>query len=203
MASNNQPNADVNGTPTAAVTTVAMVPTTTTTITLQPTRVFSAGELVWGPVRGYMDWPGKIVPAPDGAAAPNDATSCWVQWFGKKSNAVLMQCSSLKSLSEGLEAHHKAQQNSRKWEIRHIHSNIQYCSFSRPIFNPPLSTSLHAVCCDQLEMIRLKENNRERPSRIYDRSKQKLGEPYLVLHSLEQNDTKFIGLLFMQGCKDE
>lgn len=80
---------------------------------------FSVGELVWGAVRGQKNflWPGKIVPAPNSdCTQPNDLT-CWVRWFGGKCgkhSIEPVQISSLKSLSEGLDAHHKAQKDNRK-----------------------------------------------------------------------------------------
>lgn len=43
-----------------------------------------------------------------------------MRWFGGKPSIELVQISSLKSLSEGLDAHHKAQKDNRKWE---------YCNF--------------------------------------------------------------------------
>lgn len=73
---------------------------------------FCVGELVWGAARGHPAWPGKVVIAPDGGATPCD--SVWVRWFGSRPNIELVAISSLKSLSEGLEAHHKAQKNIRK-----------------------------------------------------------------------------------------
>lgn len=80
---------------------------------------FCIGELVWGdpsrgPVRGHTAaWPGKIVPAPNSYTPQSDST-CWVRWFGGKPSIELVQISSLKSLSDGLEAHHKAQKDNRK-----------------------------------------------------------------------------------------
>ncbi|CAD7084848.1 unnamed protein product [Hermetia illucens] len=73
---------------------------------------FSIGQLVWGAARGHPAWPGKIVNPPDGACTPSDST--WVQWFGGRSNPELVGILSLKTLSEGLEAHHKAQKDTRK-----------------------------------------------------------------------------------------
>lgn len=75
--------------------------------------MFSVGNLVWGAVRGHTAWPGKIVPAPNSSSPQSDTTS-WVRWFGGKPSVELVQISSLKSLSEGLEAHHKAQKDNRK-----------------------------------------------------------------------------------------
>lgn len=73
---------------------------------------FAIGELVWGAARGHPAWPGKIVNAPDGVATPSDST--WVRWFGGRANIESVAINTLKSLSEGLEAHHKAQQETRK-----------------------------------------------------------------------------------------
>lgn len=96
--------------PTAAITTAAAT-TTMTTAASAPT--FRYGELVWGAARGHSAWPGKIV---DGVTTSNDSTHKWVRWFGvgSKPSVELVSVSSLKSLSEGLEAHHKAQKDIRK-----------------------------------------------------------------------------------------
>lgn len=76
--------------------------------------MFSVGELVWGAVRGHTAWPGKVVPAPHSdCTQPNDS-NCFVRWFGGRPIVELVQTSSLKSLSEGLDAHHKAQKENRK-----------------------------------------------------------------------------------------
>lgn len=81
---------------------------------MNTSTMFSVGELVWGPVRGHTAWPGKVVPAPhNNCTQPNDSM-CWVRWFGGKSSIAQVHTSSLKSLSEGLEAHHKAQKDNRK-----------------------------------------------------------------------------------------
>ena len=74
-------------------------------------RTFSVGELIWGPARGFPAWPGKVVKILD-----NQTESVWVQWFGGggRSNTEIMAIHLLQSLSEGLEAHHKAQKDTRK-----------------------------------------------------------------------------------------
>lgn len=87
------------------------------TVTIQSNHNFHAGELIWGPVRGYNAWPGKVISPPNGettSTTDDDPPTCWVQWFGRRATTALMRCSSLKSLSEGLDAHHRAQRNSRK-----------------------------------------------------------------------------------------
>lgn len=73
---------------------------------------FSVGDLIWGATRGCDAWPGKIVNGPDGEPTPSDCV--WVKWFGGRQNTEMMLCSLLKSLSEGLEAHHAAQKDTRK-----------------------------------------------------------------------------------------
>lgn len=74
-------------------------------------RSFSVGELVWGPVRGFPAWPGKVIEAPeDSRTIPVDCV--WVHWFGGRAEWVTVN--RLKTLSEGLEAHHRAQKEVRK-----------------------------------------------------------------------------------------
>lgn len=85
-----------------------------------PTVEFTVGELVWGAARGHPSLPGKIVPAPsgDGGGSGGDSSpngrSVWVRWFGGRPVIELVSMASLKSLSEGLEAHHRAQKDTRK-----------------------------------------------------------------------------------------
>jgi len=84
---------------------------------LMPPRSFAIGELIWGPARGHPAWPGKIVKMPDGVCTPSQQFDhVWVQWFGGggRSTSELIPVNSLQSLSEGLEAHHKAQKDTRK-----------------------------------------------------------------------------------------
>lgn len=73
---------------------------------------FCIGELIWGAARGHPAWPGKIVPAPPGVTTASDST--WVRWFGGRTTVEMVAIQSLKSLSEGLDAHHKAQKDTRK-----------------------------------------------------------------------------------------
>ncbi|XP_073816813.1 six-banded isoform X2 [Musca autumnalis] len=83
-------------------------------------RTFSVGELIWGPARGFPAWPGKVVKIPD-----NQQESVWVQWFGGggRSNTEIMPTNLLQSLSEGLEAHHRAQKDTRK--SRKLNSQLE------------------------------------------------------------------------------
>lgn len=73
---------------------------------------FTIGDLIWGAARGSDAWPGKVVTSPDGEPTSSDCV--WVKWFGGRQNTEIVLCSSLKTLSEGLEAHHAAQKDSRK-----------------------------------------------------------------------------------------
>lgn len=80
------------------------------------TVVFSVGELVWGAARGHPSLPGKVVPAPGGSNGETSMgkRSVWVRWFGGRPVIELVPMESLKSLSEGLDAHHRAQKDTRK-----------------------------------------------------------------------------------------
>ena len=65
------------------------------------------GDLVWGPVNGYPSWPGKIV------SQDEDKTKVWVCWFVTR-QVTQIDLRKLKSLSEGLEDHHRERKNSRR-----------------------------------------------------------------------------------------
>lgn len=90
------------------------LPTPTTSIAAdsQINASFKIGDLIWGATRGCDAWPGKIVIGPEGEPTPSDCVR--VQWFGGRQSTEMMLCSTLKSLSEGLEAHHAAQKDTRK-----------------------------------------------------------------------------------------
>lgn len=68
---------------------------------------FQVGDLVWGPVKGYVSWPGKLVGrCEDGK---------WnVRWFGGDKAPSNMEDGKLLTLTEGLEAHHAARTKHRK-----------------------------------------------------------------------------------------
>lgn len=77
----------------------------------QQQATFKVGDLIWGVTRGCDAWPGKIV---NGSEHEATSSSCvWVKWFGGRQNVEMVQCSTLKSLSEGLEAHHAARKETR------------------------------------------------------------------------------------------
>ncbi|KAH8311543.1 hypothetical protein KR044_006789 [Drosophila immigrans] len=95
-------------------------------LTMLPPRTFAIGELIWGPARGHPAWPGKIVKMPDGVCTPSQQFDhVWVQWFGGggRSTSELIPVNSLQSLSEGLDAHHKAQKDTRK--SRKLNSQLE------------------------------------------------------------------------------
>lgn len=89
------------------------------------TRRFNVGELIWGPARGHTAWPGKVLRLCD-----ENPDAVWVQWFGGcggggngtgttggssgRFQTELLEVNLLQSLSEGLEAHHTAQKDTRK-----------------------------------------------------------------------------------------
>lgn len=85
----------------------------------QPCVEFSVGELVWGAARGHPSLPGKVVPAPNGGGGAESSphgkrSSVLVRWFGGRPVIELVPMELLKSLSEGLDAHHRAQKDTRK-----------------------------------------------------------------------------------------
>lgn len=88
------------------------LPLPTTSKAVENDVNLKVGDLIWGATRGCDAWPGKIVIGPDGEPTPSDCV--WVKWFGGRQNTEMMLCSTLKSLSEGLEAHHAAQKDTRK-----------------------------------------------------------------------------------------
>lgn len=73
---------------------------------------FKVGDLIWGVTRGCDAWPGKVVNGPDDSE-PTSSNCVWVKWFGGRQSVEMVQCSTLKSLSEGLEAHHAARKETR------------------------------------------------------------------------------------------
>ncbi|CAB3379741.1 Hypothetical predicted protein [Cloeon dipterum] len=77
--------------------------------------VVREGELVWGSFNGSPSWPGKLVSlneSLEGGGAPSDSRG-WVRWFGSTLHSQV-ELNSLKSLSDGLEAHHSATKKFRK-----------------------------------------------------------------------------------------
>ncbi|KAI8424375.1 hypothetical protein MSG28_002901 [Choristoneura fumiferana] len=69
-------------------------------------RELEVGDVVWGPVKGYASWPGKL--------RRRGADGRWlVRWFGERAPSELPR-DRLLTLSEGLEAHHAARTKHRK-----------------------------------------------------------------------------------------
>jgi len=75
-------------------------------------ETFVPGELVWGPLRTFPSWPGKIVSVEDDLES-KDNVKTKVYWFGTREVSGV-KMSDLKSLSEGLEEHHKERQKLRR-----------------------------------------------------------------------------------------
>lgn len=70
------------------------------------------GEVVWGAARGSTAWPGKV----ESLGAPGSLI-VWVRWYGgggNGNNLSQVDVKTLKSLSDGLEAHHRARKKFRK-----------------------------------------------------------------------------------------
>ena len=69
---------------------------------------FEVGEVIWGPHGGFPSWPGKLLKRVSGGHSK--AKVCW---FGNK-DVSEVDAFSLKSLSDGLEAHHRERKKLRK-----------------------------------------------------------------------------------------
>ena len=69
---------------------------------------FRPGEVVWGPHGSFPSWPGKVV-----TPSPSSGVKAVICWFGNK-DVSAVDASDLKSLTEGLEEHHKQRQKLRK-----------------------------------------------------------------------------------------
>ena len=72
-------------------------------------RDFRVGDLVWGPAHGFPSWPGKLV----GGHGERERGRVWVCWFGTREMSQV-EGHRLKTLSEGLEAHHRERKKSRR-----------------------------------------------------------------------------------------
>ncbi|GFS41225.1 methyl-CpG-binding domain protein 5 [Trichonephila inaurata madagascariensis] len=77
-------------------------------------RTFNDGDLVWGQIRGFPSWPGKLVRKDEvkGTQKSEDG-KLWVRWFGDHT-FTQVDPEKLKTLSEGLEAHHRARKRHRR-----------------------------------------------------------------------------------------
>ena len=87
-------------------------------------RDFRVGDLVWGPAHGFPSWPGKLVRG-SGERAEGKV---WVCWFGTRDLSEV-EGHRLKTLSEGLEAHHRERKKSRRWAHKESYSHTQLLGF--------------------------------------------------------------------------
>ncbi|XP_045210139.2 uncharacterized protein LOC123561679 [Mercenaria mercenaria] len=85
-------------------------------------RVFSTGDLVWGQIRGFPSWPGKLVDNTESKCGDTIEGKVFVKWFGDNT-VTQVEPNKLKTLSEGLEAHHKARKKHRRG--RKMNSNLE------------------------------------------------------------------------------
>ncbi|KAG8037718.1 hypothetical protein G9C98_005929 [Cotesia typhae] len=67
------------------------------------------GELVWGAALGSPAWPGKVE-----SFGPPGSFTVSVRWYGAGETLTQVEIKNLKSLSDGLEAHHRARKRFRK-----------------------------------------------------------------------------------------
>ena len=98
-------------------------------------RDFRVNDLVWGPAHGFPSWPGKLVRG-SGERAEGKV---WVCWFGTRDLSEV-EGHRLKTLSEGLEAHHRERKKSRRWENKNLkeseHRNLIHLvqKYNHPLF---------------------------------------------------------------------
>ncbi|XP_061432483.1 methyl-CpG-binding domain protein 5-like [Lethenteron reissneri] len=88
-------------------------------------RTFNLGDLVWGQIKGFPSWPGKLVRHDEVRSAHptrSEDGKVWVMWFGDHS-FTQVEPEKLKTLSEGLEAHHRARKRYRK--SRKLNSSLE------------------------------------------------------------------------------
>ncbi|KAH3699262.1 uncharacterized protein LOC127859870 [Dreissena polymorpha] len=83
---------------------------------------FSTGDLVWGQIRGFPSWPGKLVETDTKQGLVADEGKLLVKWFGDNT-VTRVEPDKLKTLSEGLEAHHRARKKHRRG--RKMNSNLE------------------------------------------------------------------------------
>ena len=98
-------------------------------------RDFRVNDLVWGPAHGFPSWPGKLVRG-SGERAEGKV---WVCWFGTRDLSEV-EGHRLKTLSEGLEAHHRERKKSRRWGNKNLkeseHRNLIHLvqKYNHPLF---------------------------------------------------------------------
>lgn len=84
---------------------------------------FTIGDLVWGQIRGFPSWPGKVVHETEVYDAEElEPGKCWVKWFGDHT-FTQVEMLKLKTLTEGLEGHQKSKKKNKKG--RKMNSNLE------------------------------------------------------------------------------
>lgn len=84
---------------------------------------FTIGDLVWGQIRGFPSWPGKVVHESEVYDAEElEPGKCWVKWFGDHT-FTQVEMLKLKTLTEGLEGHQKSKKRNKKG--RKMNSNLE------------------------------------------------------------------------------
>ncbi|KAI2811527.1 DNA- binding [Blomia tropicalis] len=79
-------------------------------------RVFNVGDTVWGQRGEIRNWPGKLVVYEGDTIPPETEGQVYVRWFGKFGNSEThnwVAIEDLKTLTEGLEEHHRARKRHR------------------------------------------------------------------------------------------
>ncbi|MBN3292631.1 MBD5 protein, partial [Polypterus senegalus] len=79
-------------------------------------RTFNVGDLVWGQIKGFPSWPGKLVREDevDHSSVQNtEEGKVWVMWFGVHT-FTQVEPEKLKTLTEGLEAFNHDRKRNRK-----------------------------------------------------------------------------------------
>ncbi|XP_033877523.1 methyl-CpG-binding domain protein 5-like isoform X4 [Acipenser ruthenus] len=79
-------------------------------------RTFNAGDLVWGQIKGFPSWPGKLVREEEvhnSSVQNTEEGKVWVMWFGVHT-FTQVEPGKLKTLTEGLEAFNRARKRNRK-----------------------------------------------------------------------------------------
>ncbi|XP_041118082.1 methyl-CpG-binding domain protein 5-like isoform X6 [Polyodon spathula] len=79
-------------------------------------RTFNAGDLVWGQIKGFTSWPGKLVREEEvhsSSVQNTEEGKVWVMWFGVHT-FTQVEPGKLKTLTEGLEAFNRARKRNRK-----------------------------------------------------------------------------------------
>ncbi|XP_015214040.2 methyl-CpG-binding domain protein 5 isoform X4 [Lepisosteus oculatus] len=79
-------------------------------------RTFNVGDLVWGQIKGFPSWPGKLVSEEEvhnSAVQNSEQGKVWVMWFGVHT-FTQVEPEKLKTLTEDLEAFNRARKRNRK-----------------------------------------------------------------------------------------